>query len=140
MKSIVAILLFILTNSVYADCSFSIAQNLNFGVYNPVQSGDNLSSSNISITCNPTATYTIKLSPGNSNQFSNRYMSGTTGDLLSYNLYIDSGRTSIFGDGTGGTAYISTTNTNSNIFAKIPQLQNVAAGAYSDNITLNLTF
>lgn len=142
MKLIFTVLFCFVMNNVYASCSFSIAQNLNFGVYNPVMSGDNLSSSNVSITCSPTTTYTITLSTGNSNSFTDRQMFGgyKGTDILHYNLYLDSGRTSIFGDGTSGTSYISTSNSNNNIFAKIPQLQNVSAGSYSDNIILDLTF
>ncbi len=66
-------------------------------------------------------------------------------DALNYNLYLDAARTSIWGDGTGGTALFTVAipsgkAVNVTIFGRIPAGQDVAAGSYSDSIVVTIQF
>lgn len=141
-KFICFLLLLFYFEKLFAACSINI-ENLNFGTYNPVQSGDNLSSANLSINCLPHMYYVIYSNSGSSGSFTDRQMRGGNKNLeiLHYNLYTNTNRTNIFGDGTNGTSYVSGLLLNTvTLFAKIPQLQNISAGNYTDNITINLNF
>jgi spore coat protein U-like protein len=67
-------------------------------------------------------------------------------EVLSYNLYLDSTRTTIWGDGTGGSQTYTRSNppTNQNIkvsvFGRIPAGQDVSAGSYSATVTATIFF
>ena len=135
MKKILCcfLLLFFFRNT-FAACSINI-ETLNFGTYNPVQAGDNLSSANVSINCFPHIYYVIYSNSGSSGNVTDRQMKGgnKNTEILHYNIYTNTGRTNIFGDGTNGTTYITGILLSAvSLFAKIPQLQNVSAGTYTD--------
>jgi spore coat protein U-like protein len=67
-------------------------------------------------------------------------------DLLNYVLYTDSSRTTVWGDGAGGsTATISDTGTgtaqDSTIYGRGPSGQtSVPAGSYADTVTVTVTY
>jgi spore coat protein U-like protein len=68
-------------------------------------------------------------------------------DQLLYNLYRDSGRTIVWGDGSGGSQAYQNNNPQPNnrditvpIFGRIPPGQNAKVGNYSDTITVTLTY
>ena len=68
-----------------------------------------------------------------------------TGASLNYNLYTDSTYTSIWGDGTTGTTVSGvgsngSTGITKTIYGSIPEGQDVPAGAYTDSITITITF
>lgn len=141
-KLFVSILLFFYLENTLAVCSINVG-NLNFGVYNPVTSGDNISSTTVNVTCLPNILYSVYLTTGNSNNFTDRQMLGgyKGTDVLHYNLYTNTSRTTIWGDGTNGTSYLGGLIINiSTIFGKVPQLQNVSAGSYIDNITVQINY
>jgi spore coat protein U-like protein len=88
----------------------------------------------------------ITLSQGGGTSFATRRMVQGS-DQLFYNLYLDAGRTVIWGDGTGGTQAFITRNPQGNnqdltlpIFGRVPPTQNVGVGSYTDTITVTLTF
>ena len=64
--------------------------------------------------------------------------------LLAYQIYQDSAHTIVFGDGVqgateSGTLPLGGTNV-VNVYGRIPSQSAVAVGAYSDNVTVTLTF
>ncbi len=88
----------------------------------------------------------ITLSRGSGSSFSTRRMVNGSQQLF-YNLYRDTGRTIVWGDGSGGTQAFQITNPQPNnrditlpIFGRIPPGQNVKVGTYSDTITITLFF
>ena len=88
----------------------------------------------------------ITLSKGNSSSYASRRMVNGSQQLF-YNLYLDTGRTIIWGDGGGGSqAYIIKNPQPNNrditlpIFGRIPPAQNVKVGNYTDTITVTLTY
>lgn len=68
--------------------------------------------------------------------------SGST--TLGYNLYTTNGRTTVWGDGTGGSAAVAGTGTgltqNLTVYGRIAGSQNLAAGSFSDVVTATITF
>jgi spore coat protein U-like protein len=131
-----------------AACTIS-APGVAFGAYNPLAAGHDNSTATITVLCATSVTAPIvALSTGGSGTYSPRRLAGT-GFNLNYNLYTNSGRTIVWGDGSGG----SVTQTLSGgtivsgqrrfrrtVYGRITALQNVGAGAYSDTITLTVTF
>jgi len=97
---------------------------------------------------------TVKLSTGTSNSFASRQMAKGT-DRLNYNLYTSAARTTIWGDGTGGSGTVAALvvqgngkflNNNSSrnfsiaAYGRIPAGQDAVPGAYSDTITVTITY
>jgi len=127
----------------------------NFGIYNPFTVTPTVANGLITVTCTLTsggaATVNVvdSFSTGASGSYATRTMiSGA--NKLNYNIYYDAAYTSIRGNGTGGAptggATYNLTSTNPSqtntgiIYGRIPAGQNVAAGSYTDVITLTLTF
>lgn len=139
---------------------------LSFGAYVSPNGPANLINSTVKVTCQLTPvldllglvvvgcesdSYTVQLSPGNGGSYAPRKMySGLA--TLDYNLYIDSGYASVWGNGTGGSQTVTQalagsllgncqpSVTNHTVYGRIPGSQNVPAGSYSDAITVTVTF
>jgi spore coat protein U-like protein len=136
------------------SCSVS-AVGPAFGVYSPANASAALANGSITATCTLLSggTTTVNLvssySTGSSGTYAARTMlSGT--QALSYNLYFDAAYTQIRGNGTGGssqggatftlTSSAPTGSTTSVIYGRVPALQDVGAGAYSDTIIVTVTY
>lgn len=97
-----------------------------------------------------TITVTMGIGPSaNSGSIPVRQLRLATGtDLLSYNLYRDAGRILVWGDTDGVNTQsqaVSIPNKTSlavtfNIYGRIPGLQNVRAGAYSDTLVVTISY
>jgi spore coat protein U-like protein len=91
--------------------------------------------------------WTIALSPGNSNNFTTRNMLNGTSPL-SYNLYTTAAYSNVWGDGSGSTTVISggallsigTTVYPYTVYGRIPAGQDSAAGTFMDTIVVTLNF
>jgi len=67
---------------------------------------------------------------------------------MQYNLYTSAARTQIWGDATGGTAKVSdsqllvfgTSQHSYTTYGRIPALQDLAPGTYTDTITVTLNY
>jgi spore coat protein U-like protein len=67
--------------------------------------------------------------------------SGTA--TLQYNLFTNAGRTLVWGDGTGGTSVRTVGASRGQalpVFGRIPPLQDVASGSYSDTLVATFNF
>lgn len=132
-------------------CSAS-ATSLNFGIYNPQSSSNVDNTATISVSCQATLSllmiYSVKLSSGSSGSFAQRKMlSGA--NTLNYQVYDDSARSTIWGDGTSSTNFITDgyllqvlgpvvkTYT---AYGRTPGSQNAKAGAYTDTLTILVTY
>jgi spore coat protein U domain-containing protein, fimbrial subunit CupE1/2/3/6 len=151
--SVAAILLTCSSSRAYAllqSCSVS-ATALSFGAYDPSSATPRDSTGTVTVTCTTLvgvlSSWDILLSTGSSGSFTpRRLLSG--GDSMQYNLYTDVGRTQVWGDATGITAKVSdsrslTVGTNQytyTTYGRIPALQNLATGTYTDTITVTLNY
>lgn len=148
-----AILLVCSSSRAYAllqSCSVS-ATALSFGPYDPSNATARDSTGTVTVTCTAlvgvSASWDILLSTGSSGSFTpRRLLSG--GNSMQYNLYIDAGRTQVWGDATGVTAKVSdsrfviagTSQYSYTTYGRLPALQDLAPGTYTDTITVTLNY
>lgn len=146
MKKILIIcLLGLLPNLSFAGCAFN-SSDLNFGSYqSPYQSTDVLSSNNIILICDLFTLgnrFSIKLQPGQSGNPARRYLTNGK-DRLYYNLFLNSSRNTVWGDGTNGSSSyngVTLLYSRATIFSSVFKNQNVSPGYYSDNISFEISF
>lgn len=132
------------------NCSVSAA-GVAFGNYNPTDSSPTDATGNVHVRCTTIisvlSTTNISLNTGGSGSFAPRKLSSGA-NRLNYNLYKEVGKTTVWGDGTGGTGNwtdsllieVLGTNINHTIYGSIPAGQYVAAGSYTDTITVTVEF
>lgn len=131
------------------------ATPVSFGVYEPLLATPDDSSGTITVTCtnrpppgNVDLTYLLRLSRGLSGTFRPRQMAA--GPLrLDYNLYLNSARSLIWGDGTEFTLFLPaqmrltgnrTLTQTHTVYARMPAGQDANVGSYTDTIVVTLEF
>jgi spore coat protein U-like protein len=134
-----------------ADCSTS-ATSVAFGNYNPFFGTATDSTGDITVACSLLGiislgvNYTIRLSAGNGGSgYAPRQMQNGA-DTLNYNLYLNSGRTTVWtatDPNTVGDSYllgIGTVTRHYTVYGRIPALQNARRGSYLDVITVTVDY
>jgi spore coat protein U-like protein len=135
---------FQVTATVVNACSIA-AGDLAFGTYSVVTGAAVNATSSILVTCTLGAGYTVALNAGATagGSYTQRRMA-SGGDTLSYNLYTDAARTSIWGDATGSTATVAGSGNGLpqalTVYGQVLASQNVPGGLYSDTVTATITF
>jgi len=117
-------------------------QGVSFGEYNSVTGASVDGVGYINLSCDSPANVDVSLSTGSSGTYSARTMSSTGSDMQ-YNLYTDSGRTAVWGDGTAGSSTVALSVTSSediSVYGRIAPVQNLPAGSYSDVIVVTVTY
>lgn len=122
------------------------ASPVNFGTTASLATAQSASGS-LSVTCSNTMPYSIALNAGTTtgNTIAARRMSlnGSGPGIVSYQLYQDSGFSTLWGDGTSGATYPGTgTGTVQSIpvHGRVPAQATPAAGTYRDTITATITY
>lgn len=115
-------------------------QGVAFGSYDTLSASPTDGTGNINVSCDASISFTVSLSTG-SGTYTQRIMSGGA-NQLGYNLYTDASRTTVWGDGLGGTSNVSATGSNVDlsVYGRIPAQQNVPANAYSDTVTVTVAY
>ena len=135
-----------------ATCSVT-ASTLAFGTYNPLTGTALDSTTTINVSCTKgvsgpeTVNYTIALSTGSGSYVTRTMSSGA--QVMNYNLDTTTGRTTVWGNGTGATVTVSnsfsltngspTQNLNHTVFGRIPNGQDVGAGSYLTGTPITVT-
>lgn len=122
-----------------ATCTLE-AQGVSFGSYD-FQSTQSLDSvGHVSVTCDVDTSYSIALSPG-AGSYATRLMQNGP-HQLAYNLYTDVIHSAVWGDGSANSDLINGSGTTADypVYGSIPAGQNPYVGAYSDIVTVVLTF
>lgn len=135
------------TSEAFAQASCTIsATAVSFGNYDVFNASSLDSTGLITYRCNAAAAnITIALSTGASSSYSPRQMFKGA-EVLGYNLYRNAARTTIWGDGTGGTSVYfranppNNSNVNLTVFGRVPAGQDVSAGTFSDTVTAVINF
>ena len=119
---------------------------LSFGIYNVFAGTPLDSTGSLTYLCTPpSVSIQIALDRGGAPTFNPRRMLKGS-EVLNYNLYLNAARTTIWGDGTGGSqAFTDHTPPFRRtvvvpIYGRIPALQDVSAGTYSNTITATVQF
>jgi spore coat protein U-like protein len=137
------------------DCRISTAGGISFGVYDVLSTTPNDSLTTVVAICTRNAgprnvSITLQLNPGSNGSSVNarRMMNtGPAGGYLNYGLFRDPGRTSVWGFSAGFDTLSQTVDIDNNasaavtftIYARIPPLQDVAIGSYTDSITVTIS-
>ena len=141
-----------------ADCSVSLS-SLAFGTYDQLAAIADDSTGTVTVTCTSIGNgggvtrvvYSVAFSTGASGSYQQRFMTSGT-PRLNYNLYVDAARSSIWGNGNGGTQLITgsltvgpgvgngTRTQTHTVYGRVPAQQDAAVGSYTDAIILTLTF
>jgi spore coat protein U-like protein len=136
--------------TINANCLVA-TNNLSFSVYDPLSGTDNDAATTISVRCTNGTGFTVALNAGVTTgaTLAQRLMTNGT-SFMNYNLYTTSGRTTVFGDGSGATATVGGTGAGLgapqaqtvDVFGRIPAGQDtLTTGAYTETtITATVTF
>ena len=129
-----------------AACTISTTA-VNFGTYNVFSASPDDATGQVTYRCTAPRPplVTIQLDKGGAPTFNPRQMRMGS-EILNYNLYLDSTRSTIWGDGTGGSQTYTRSNPppnqniNVNVFGRIPAGQDVSAGSYGATVTATIFF
>ncbi len=141
------------------SCSLLVnSPTVNFGNFNPLQLSPVIGvNQTMTVRCvggTDPITFALTLSAGGNNSYvpyRQMLRNGAGPEVLNYNFYINSSRTTIWGDGTNSTSFVNQTtgiNCRSNTppcsyiaYGLIPAPQpRVSGGSYSANIIATLTY
>jgi spore coat protein U-like protein len=128
------------------NCSVTVPPFV-FGAYQPASFTPLDVNGQINVRCTGTAgAFLARLSTGGSGTFVQRQMRFST-YLMSYNFYTDAARTTIWGDGSGGTSFSGGVKLNNGlrnfvlpVYGRVFARQNVGAGGYTDNVIVTISF
>ena len=132
---------FNVTATVVATCVVS-ATPVAFGIYGTAQLD---STGQVTVICVNGTSYTLALDAGTGSgaSLAARRMTGPTGQTLTYSLYQDSSRSSVWGDVVGTNAMAGTGSGIVQVitmYGRIPASQYPSAGVYSDTVAVTLTY
>jgi spore coat protein U-like protein len=118
---------------------------MSFGTYNPRSSTPTLTTGIVTFRCAVSVPVKIKFYNSTSGAGPDSARLTSRNHQIQYKLFLDPARTAPLGNGLNGTQYYDNpappadTNVTVPIFGEIPPGQNgVAAGAYSDTITVEI--
>lgn len=133
------------------SCSVS-ASAISFGPYDPSSSQAKTATGTVTVSCSVTLVgllvgWTLSLSPGSSASYTNRLLVNGA-STLQYNLYTTPSYSTVWGNGSGATGVVSDnvllvvgTNTKTyTTYGRIPPLQDVRTGNYSDSIVVTINY
>ncbi|HEY1141231.1 MAG TPA: spore coat protein U domain-containing protein [Lysobacter sp.] len=136
---------FIVSATVAANCTISTT-NVDFGQSGLLASPVNATGV-VSTTCTKGSNFTLALNAGSgagATLAQRRMTRSGGGETLTYALYTDSGRTQVWGDGTGGSSTLANTGTGaiqtSTIYGTLPVQAAPPPGSYVDTVTVTVTF
>jgi spore coat protein U-like protein len=127
-----------------ASCTISTVSGVAFGTYDVAATTPLDSTGALRLDCNGAAkSVIVDLGRGNAPTFNPRFMRNGASQL-SYNLFLDAARTSLWGDGTAGTSHYGATNppnvVDLTIYGRIPALQDLPIGSYADTVVVTVNF
>lgn len=138
IKGLLIIVLLLFATEAWS-CSVT-ASNINFSEYDVFTSTALDATGVVNVTCG--VPYTVKLDAGvySDSGFITRKMQISGGfTTLNYNLYRDTARSQVWGDGTGSTVVQSgTAATGFTVYGRLPALQTVRVGLYHDTVIVTL--
>src|SRR5450830_108258 len=132
------------TATVLTSCLVT-ATPLVFGNYDPNSATANAATSTTTTTCTGASSYTLSMNVGSGTgaTFASRKMTFGA-STLNYSVYTTAAHTTVWGDGTGGTGQVTGTgllgSVNNTVYGLIPAGQSPNAGAYTDSITVTLSY
>jgi spore coat protein U-like protein len=139
------------TATVAATCTVTTAP-VAFGTYNPASGTPTDTTGTITVTCTNGSTYTIALdagaNPSSAGNVTTRRMTAGASKFLSYQLYLDSPHTTIWGDGANGSSINPTSGSFTgdgtaqgySVYGRITTGNYVPSGSYTDTVVMTVTY
>jgi spore coat protein U-like protein len=133
------------TATVTNDCAIT-ATTVNFGSSVGILNSNKTATGTITATCTNTDSYSIALNKGTTSgaSLTNRLMAGSGSAVVQYQLYTNSGHSTIWGDGSAGTSTNGGTGTGNSqsytVYGLVQPQPTPAPNAYSDTITVMVTY
>jgi len=122
------------------SCTISTT-SVAFGSYSVFSSLPAESAGSVRYNCTIGLFIAVELDTGSSGSYASRTLDSGS-DTIDYNLYLDSGYSTVWGDGSGGTGrithLISIFANTRQVYGRIPALQDVMVGDYSDSVTATI--
>jgi spore coat protein U-like protein len=131
--------------SVTNNCTIS-TQALAFGSYDPVVANATANldgTGRVTVACTKGALATIGLGTGGNAAGSSRRLADGSGNYLTYELYQDSSRSSVWNTGAGllsMTPAPTRAARDFSVYGRIPGAQDVPAGSYADTVVATVNF
>ena len=131
--------------TVAANCTISTV-GVNFGAYDPigVNAAANLDQTGtVTVTCTKGSGLSIDLGLGANASGATRRMNDGSGNFMTYELYSDNGRTTVWGSGASGLAIAAAPSKaarNYTVYGRVPSGQDVSAGNYSDTVVATINY
>ncbi len=138
---------FQVTANISSSCIIS-GSAMNFGTgIDPIAAAVPLNAtSNLSVKCSNTTPYVVALdagtNAGTSSNFTGRKIKNGTA-TLAYQLYTDSARTTVWGNGVGSSTSSGTGSGGTQsvaIYGQLPDLTGAVPGTYTDTVTVTITY
>lgn len=134
---------FTVSATVNKSCTITATSNLDFGTPVGLLTSNVDRTTTVSTQCTATTPFQLGMDDGQHASGLARRMLGGSGDLITYEIYQDSGRTVRWGNtvnsdtvsGIGNGAVQTTT-----VYGRVASQATPAAGAYTDTITVNVTY
>lgn len=129
--------------TITSSCVINSASTLNFGSSGVISANVDQTST-IQVQCTNTTPYNIGLNAGTGTgaTVAARKMT-SSGNTITYSLYTDSGRTTVWGN-TVGTDTVSATGSGAaqsyTVYGRVPAQTTPAPATYSDTITVTVTY
>lgn len=117
------------------------------GAIDPLQTpGPVDASTTLNVTCTKTTPYSVALNAGTNagsgSNFGSRVMKSGNNNLP-YQLYLDAGRTQVWGDGNSSGLFTGTgtgSQQQLTVYGRLPSLNGIVPGSYADTVTLTITY
>jgi len=126
-----------------SSCAISSGSVI-FGNYDTLSPVPTDATATLQVNCDQPLPYAIKLGAGinsGGSPLRRQMRSGDGRDPLYYNLFLDPGLSSIWGDGSGATAIYMGSGQPQNsiiVYGRVPALQGVGPGIYTDTVTITV--
>ncbi len=137
------------TFQVNASVCYVSGTTLNFGSgLDPINGSVPVdASSTLSVQCTNTTAWSVALdagtNAGGATVFGSRAIKNGA-QTLAYQLYTNAGRTTVWGDGSGGSSPVTGTGTGSTqaltVYGRLPSLAGAIPGSYTDTVTITITY
>jgi spore coat protein U-like protein len=134
------------STTVSANCTITTA-TVAFPAYDPIvthSATNDDGTGTVTITCTKGTAATIGLGLGANALVNQRRMKDATTDYLNYALYLDAGRTTIWGTASPNlltpVAAPDKTPRAFTVYGRIPSAQDVPAGSYTDTVVATVNF
>lgn len=134
-----------ITATVVDSCTVN-ATPMAFGNYDGISGSILDGVGNITPTCTSGTVYAVALDAGQGSgaTLASRVLSGPDGAPLNYGIYTDATRITVWGNGTGGTGWKVASGVGTGqplmMYGRIPAGQAAMVGAYSDTVTVTVSY